>query len=63
MICRNCSSHLTNLFVDLETAPPSNNLLNKNELKKPELFYPLRVFVCKKCFLLQTEDFVSVEEF
>ncbi len=62
MICRNCSSQLTNLFLDLDTAPPSNNILKKNELKKSELFYPLRVFVCKKCFLLQTEDFVSVED-
>lgn len=49
-------------MLDLGTAPPSNAYLTEEEAKGPETWYPLRVHVCTRCWLLQTEDFVSGEE-
>jgi cyclopropane fatty-acyl-phospholipid synthase-like methyltransferase len=62
MICRHCQSRVQKVFLDLGTAPPSNAYLSKDDLVKPELYYPLRVMVCDKCWLVQTEDFVSKNE-
>jgi SAM-dependent methyltransferase len=40
-------------------APPSNAYLIEEDLDKPETYYPLRVQVCHKCYLVQTRDYVS----
>ena len=61
MKCRNCEHDLNLKVVDLGTAPPSNAYLTKYELEKPEKYYPLRVFVCTECWLMQTEDFTERE--
>jgi len=42
--------------------PPSNAYLSKEDLEKPEPKYPLRLLVCTKCWLVQTEDFVGRSE-
>ena len=63
MNCRHCKEKLKHLFVDLDNAPPSNSYLSVDDLKKPEIFYPLRVFVCEKCWLVQTEDFSSSDKY
>ncbi|NUM42275.1 MAG: SAM-dependent methyltransferase, partial [Leptospiraceae bacterium] len=63
MKCRHCNSELKFVFADLGTSPPSNSFLREDQLKKPELFYPLRVLVCEVCFLVQAEDFTNREEF
>jgi hypothetical protein len=63
MNCRHCSASLDIEFADLGTSPPSNSYLKVNQLQKPEIFYPLRVKVCKKCWLVQTEDFARREDF
>lgn len=62
MKCRNCNTSLENLFLDLGFAPPSNSYLKGNALKAPELYFPLRLLVCDKCWLVQTEDFTKAEE-
>jgi hypothetical protein len=52
------------MFLDLGTAPPSNAYLEKKELNQAEVYLPLKVFVCEKCWLVQTEDYsVSGELF
>ncbi|HRN83889.1 MAG TPA: class I SAM-dependent methyltransferase [Hyphomicrobium sp.] len=56
MICRHCQSKLTDVFLDLGRAPPSNAYLSESALSEPEITYPLRVFVCRACRLVQTED-------
>ena len=56
MHCRHCRSALTEQFLDLGTAPPSNAYLTAAELRAPEKYYPLRVCVCTVCWLVQTED-------
>ena len=62
MNCRHCQKKLEHLFLDLGFAPPSNAYRLAKDLDKPEKRYPLRVFVCDKCWLVQTEDFVDREE-
>lgn len=59
MKCRHCSSELSLELVDLGCAPPSNAYLSRESLHRPEKYYPLRVLVCEKCWLAQTEDFTS----
>jgi len=53
MKCRSCQHELTNEFIDLVNSPPSNSFLTKEQLNAPETFYPLKLFVCEKCCLLQ----------
>lgn len=61
MNCRNCKTPLKNKFVDLDYSPPSNQYIEQSNLSKPEVHYPLRVFVCTSCWLVQTEDIASAE--
>ena len=62
MKCRHCKNNLNIKFLDLANAPPSNSYLKKEDLKKPEITYPLRIMVCKNCWLVQTEDYTNAEE-
>jgi len=62
MNCRHCGLPLEHLFLDLGTAPPSNAYLSADELKTPELKFPLRIFVCDHCWLVQTEDYACSDE-
>lgn len=55
--CRFCNELLTNIFVDLGMSPLSNAFLKKEMLNKPEKKYPLRVYVCNNCFLVQLPEF------
>ena len=59
MICRSCKSDKLNLMVDLGHTPPSNAFLSKKDLKNNELFYPLKIYVCSNCWLVQTHDVVD----
>lgn len=62
MKCRHCNTNLTYTFVDLGSSPPSNSYLTHETIKKAEKWYPLKTLVCEKCWLVQTEDFVGIEE-
>lgn len=53
--CRFCNSILSKIFIDLGMSPLANSFLKKNEFGKEKL-YPLCVFVCEKCFLVQVEE-------
>lgn len=61
--CRHCVAPLTQRFLDLGFAPPSNAYLTPEALNQPEVTYPLRLMVCGECFLVQTEDFAAREVF
>lgn len=61
MNCRHCHAPLETLFLDLGNAPPSNNYLTAAELRAPEVTYPLRLYVCGSCRLVQTEDYAGAE--
>ena len=62
MNCRYCRTFLQHIFLDLGCVPPSNAYLNKNDLSKPEIYYPLKVYVCEQCWLVQTKDYANAEE-
>lgn len=59
MICRSCKAFIKDKFVDLKIAPISNAYVTKKNLDKTEEYFPLRTLVCKKCWLVQTQDFVD----
>jgi hypothetical protein len=61
MICRHCRTPLSQTFLDLGSAPPSNAYLTEESLRAPETTFPLRLFVCDRCFLVQTEDYTGAE--
>ena len=60
--CRFCQTQLNKTFVDLGMSPLCESYLTYEQLNHVEPFYPLHVFVCEKCFLVQLEEFVSPEE-
>jgi SAM-dependent methyltransferase len=61
MKCRHCAQELRDRFLDLGVAPPSNAYLTGAALNASETFFPLRVQVCRNCWLVQTEDYTSAE--
>ena len=62
MNCRSCGAEATLPFVDLGSAPPSNAYLSADALRMPEKWYPLRVMICTRCWLVQTDDFADRSE-
>lgn len=57
MHCRFCSTPLDNVFIDLINSPASNSFLTNEQLNEPETFYPLKVYVCEKCRLVQVDEY------
>ncbi len=62
MNCRHCRSPLSHAFLDLGFAPPSNAYLKAEDLHRPELYFPLKLHVCDRCWLVQTEDYARADE-
>jgi SAM-dependent methyltransferase len=60
--CRFCGAPLRHTFVDLGMSPICNNILKPEQLNHMEPFYPLHVFVCEQCFLVQLLEYVSPQE-
>ncbi|OGW81250.1 MAG: SAM-dependent methyltransferase [Omnitrophica bacterium RIFCSPHIGHO2_02_FULL_51_18] len=54
--CRFCGNHLSEPFLDLGKTPLANSYLKKEDLSRYESVFPLRVFLCEKCFLVQLAD-------
>ncbi|BBB66511.1 SAM-dependent methyltransferase [Undibacterium sp. YM2] len=61
MKCRHCAHELTQTFLDLGSAPPSNAYLKPEALSQAEIWLPLKVMVCDACWLAQTLDFTGRE--
>lgn len=57
MNCRFCKTHLEHVFIDLFHSPASNSFLTKEQLNEPEVFFPLKVYTCHKCFLVQVDEY------
>jgi len=56
--CRSCGNADAAMILDLGLQPLANNLLTPADLAKPEPKFPLRLAVCKSCWLLQITDLV-----
>lgn len=59
--CRSCGSILRHTVLDLGMSPLCESYLTSDQLNQMEPFYPLRVYVCSECFLVQLEEYVSAE--
>jgi SAM-dependent methyltransferase len=51
--CRVCDTGLEHVFVDLGMSPISNDFVAADRANAMEPFYPLRVYVCHECWLVQ----------
>lgn len=56
MKCRYCHTPLHDVFLDLGSAPPSNAFLDAADLSAPELYFPLRLYTCSDCHLVQVDE-------
>src|ERR671930_844015 len=59
--CLFCSEPLRHTFVDLGMSPLCESYLTAEELNQMEPFYPLHVYVCERCLLVQLEELSSPE--
>ena len=57
MHCRFCKNELSDVLIDLGHSPASNSFLDKEGLDEPEMYFPLKVYVCSKCFLVQIAEY------
>ena len=60
--CRACEEKLTTEILNLSHQPPSNAYLKKNQLDIREINYPLKLYVCEKCWLVQLPAHTTAEE-
>lgn len=56
MKCRFCAAPLQDVFLDLGSAPPSNAYLDDKALKAAESWFPLKLFTCAACRLVQVDE-------
>lgn len=57
MQCRFCKTELEHVFIDLVNSPASNSFLSEEQLNEPEVFFPLKVYTCHHCFLVQVDEY------
>lgn len=59
--CRSCNQTNFIKVFDFGLMPVANNLKRGTKNNKGDIF-PLKIILCKRCFLLQTEDHVSIKK-
>jgi SAM-dependent methyltransferase len=59
--CRFCGATLRSTFVDLGMSPLCESYPAAKDFKTGEVYYPLHVYTCEKCFLVQLEEFEKAE--
>ena len=59
--CRFCGAALERTFVDLGMSPLCETYPSPADLNRGEIYYPLHVYVCEHCFLVQLEQYESPE--
>ncbi len=62
MNCKFCGAELTLEILDLGHQPPANSLLTVEQLDDAEIHYPLKVFICRKCMLVQVPEYKPAAE-
>ena len=61
MKCRGCDSQKTSLLLDLGHSPISNEFLDSHQLLVAEAHYPLKVYVCDRCGMVQIPEVTRKE--
>jgi hypothetical protein len=59
--CRSCGSPLSRPFLDLGNSPLSNAYLQEKGIHSMEPFYPLELYFCEHCSLVQLDEFEAPE--
>src|SRR5450432_2390956 len=59
--CRSCGATLSDSFVDLGMSPLCESYVPAEALNHMEPFYPLHVWVCRECLLVQLDEYVTPE--
>jgi len=62
MKCRICGANLEEPFLSLGKSPVANSLLTREDLHKMEPYFPLDLYVCQICWLVQLEEFEAPEK-
>ena len=62
MNCRFDGLPVTQEFVDLGFSPASNSFLTKAQLNEAEVYYPLKLYVSERSFLVQVDEFKKHED-
>ncbi len=60
--CRLCGGAIDRVFLDLGMSPLCQNRILPGQINHMEPFYPLRVFRCPECFLVQLQEYVAPQE-
>ncbi|MET1084746.1 MAG: class I SAM-dependent methyltransferase [Burkholderiales bacterium] len=60
--CRFCTAPMRHTFVDLGMSPLCQTHIEPDQLNHAEPFYPLYAYLCRKCFLVQLEQYVGPEQ-
>jgi SAM-dependent methyltransferase len=61
-LCRFCGAALQRTFVDLGMSPLCETYPSAADLNRGEVYYPLHVYVCDECFLVQLEQYETQEQ-
>ncbi len=59
--CRLCGSNKVVCFLNLSNMPRAGAYLKKEDLKKPEISYPLDIYFCENCYSVQLLDIIPRE--
>ncbi len=62
LVCRSCGAPLDRVMVDLGSSPLANSYLAAADLARAELFLPLCVYVCERCWLCQLPECATPQE-
>ncbi|MCD7908799.1 MAG: methyltransferase domain-containing protein [Clostridium sp.] len=62
MLCRFCQTPIDDVVVDLGTSPLANSYVPKEKRMAMEPFFPLTVFFCPQCGLVQLDQFAPPED-
>lgn len=60
--CRSCGSSLPKPFLDLGNSPLSNGYLSEKKIHVMEPYYPLEIYLCPHCSLVQLDVFETPEQ-
>jgi SAM-dependent methyltransferase len=59
--CRFCGRDLRRTLVDLGMSPLCETYPSPADLNRGETYYPLHVYICENCFLVQLDQYESAE--
>ena len=62
MKCKFCNTKIADVTFDLGDSPPSNSLISKESYFASQKIYPLVLYTCPKCFLVQIEVELTGDE-